>query len=76
VYAPEVASTIPAPSAPIGPSPPPATTGVPASRPVRSAASAVTVPTTVVDATISGNSDRGSPAASMSSSDHVPAAWS
>ena len=67
---------MPAPSAPIGPSPPPITTGVPASRPVAAAASAVTCPTTAVDGTMSGNSERGTSAASISSVDHSAAAWS
>jgi hypothetical protein len=43
---------------------------------VAAAASVVTVPTTVVDGTTSGNSARSRPAASISSADQVPAAWS
>ena len=51
-------STAPAPTAPAAWSPPPATTGVPARRPVAAAASAVTVPVTSGPSKVGGSQAR------------------
>ena len=68
--------TRPAPTAAVGPSPPPMTTRTPCGRPIFSATSSRIAPTTWVDSRIGGNSDSSAPAASRISEDQVPADWS
>ncbi len=67
-------SRAPVPTAVAAWSPPPATTGVPAIRPVASAASCVTVPVTSVPSKVGGIHAAGMPSASSISDDHVRAA--
>src|SRR5690606_30852734 len=68
--------TIPAPTAPQVLSAPPATTGVPSTRPVAAAASAVTLPATSKDCNTGGKSSRLIPKASSTGWDHSPLATS
>lgn len=75
-YAPSCGATTPAPTAAMGPSPPPMTTRVSRPSPVALAASAVSVPTTVVDSSTPGKIDASSSAAAIISDDHVPRPWS
>src|SRR5688572_20712077 len=75
-YAPSSGVMTPAPTAAIGPSPPPRTTGVPGRSPVWAAAAGVSPPTTVVEPTTGGSTPGAIPAASSSRVDQSPVVWS
>ena len=75
-YAPSLAFIIPAPTAAIGPSPPPVTTGVPTNNPVCALASLVISPRIEVEGRISGNSAASMRAAARIRVDQTPFTWS
>ena len=69
-------ATTPTPTALAAWSPPPATTGVPARRPVASAAAAVTLPVTTGPSNVGGIQAGSIPSAARTSGDHSRAARS